>query len=52
MVGEDKDSRTDFEQAMGDEFGEAVAPPVDYDSASAHECCEVIWSVVARTVTP
>src|SRR5262249_32836352 len=44
--------RADFEQAMGEPSGEAVCPPVPFESASAHECCEVIWSVLGLKVTP
>ena len=44
--------RADFERAMGECFGEAVSPPVPFDEASPHECCEVIWEVIGRDVTP
>jgi hypothetical protein len=44
--------RPDFEQAMGEAFGYFVSPPVPFEDASPHECCEVIWSVVGRKVTP
>lgn len=47
-----EDWRPDFEQAMGETFGEAITPPVDFGSASAHECCEVIWSFLGHKVTP
>ena len=44
--------RPDFEQAMGEAFGEAVSPPVPFEDASPHECCEVVWTVAGRDVTP
>jgi hypothetical protein len=44
--------RRDFEQAIGETFGTYVSPPVPFEDASAHECCEVIWSVLGRDVTP
>ena len=44
--------RADFETAMGECFGEVVSPPVPFEAASPHECCEVIWEVVGRDVTP
>ena len=44
----DEKDRADFETAMG----EAVCPPVPFELASAHECCEVIRDVVGPDVTP
>jgi hypothetical protein len=44
--------RNDFEQAMGETFGEFVSPPVPFEDASPHECCEVVWSVAGHDVTP
>lgn len=44
--------RYDFEQAMGESFAESVSPPIPFDEVSAHECCEVIWSLAGRNVTP
>jgi hypothetical protein len=52
MARTGEDWRPDFEQAMGETFSEAIVPPVDFDSASAHECCEVIWSALGNKVTP
>ena len=52
MARPGEDRLPDFEQAMGETFGEAIVPPVDFESASAHECCEVIWSVLGYSVTP
>ncbi|MCR9201197.1 MAG: hypothetical protein NXI04_21360 [Planctomycetaceae bacterium] len=46
------DWRPDFEQALGETFGEFVSPPVPLEDASAHECCEVVWHVVGEGVTP
>lgn len=40
--------RTDFEQAMGESFGDAV----DSQDASAQECCEVIRAFLDNTMTP
>ena len=44
--------RNDFVQAMGESFGEFVSPPVPFDVASPHECCEVVWSVAGYEVNP
>src|SRR5262249_34700274 len=44
--------RPDFEQALGEAFGECVSPPVPFEDASPHECCEVVWAVAGRDVTP
>ncbi len=49
-VGEDW--RPDFEQALGETFGDFVSPPVPFEDASPHECCEVVWLVAGRDVTP
>lgn len=51
MTVEEHD-RIDFEQAMGEEFGGAVSPPVPFLEASPHECCEAIWLAFGRTVSP
>lgn len=47
-----EDWRPDFEQAMGEVFCEAISPPVGFEDASAHECCEVIWECLGTEVTP
>jgi hypothetical protein len=47
-----EDWRPDFEQALGETFGDYVSPPVPFEDASPHECCEVVWAVVGRNVTP
>jgi len=52
MARTGEDWRPDFQQAMGESFAEAVCPPVPFESASAHECCEVIWEVLGFKVTP
>lgn len=44
--------RMDFEQAMGEEFAECLTPPLPFEDASAHECCEVIWKVLGNEVDP
>lgn len=45
-------SRMDFEQALGETFSEHVSPPVPFEDASPHECCEVVWAITGRDVTP
>jgi hypothetical protein len=52
MAKASKKSRRDFEQALGETFSEHVCPPVPFEDASPHECCEVVWSVVGDDVTP
>ena len=47
-----EDWRPDFEQALGETFGEHVSPPVPFEDASPHECCEVVWAAAGRDVTP
>lgn len=42
----------DFVQAMGEEFGAAVSPPVPWEDASAHECCQAVWRALGPQVTP
>ncbi len=44
--------RMDFEQAMGEEFGHCLSPPLPFEDASAHECCEPIWKVLGDEVSP
>lgn len=44
--------RMDFEQAMGEEFGHCLSPPLPFEDASAHECCEAIWKVLGNEVGP
>jgi len=45
-------SRDDFYQALGESFSEHISPPVPFDEASPHECCEAIWSVLGFELTP
>jgi hypothetical protein len=52
MPNADEDWRPDFEQAMGEAFGEFVCPPVPFEDASPHECCEVVWEVAGHNATP
>lgn len=52
VINNDQVWRQDFEQAMGESFGESISPPIPFEDASPHECCEVIWSVLGRDVTP
>jgi hypothetical protein len=46
------EKRPDFEQALGESFAECATPPLPFEEASAHECCEVVWQVVGFDVTP
>ena len=52
MAKQGEDWRPDFEQALGETFGDYVSPPVPFEDASPHECCEVVWAVAGRDVTP
>lgn len=45
-------SRADFEQAVGEIFGDCICPPVPFDDASAHECCEVVTAEFGDDVSP
>ena len=44
-------SRPDFEQSVGETFGDFICPPVPFEDASAHECCEVIKEVFGDGVS-
>jgi hypothetical protein len=46
------DWRPDFEQALGETFSAFVSPPLPFEDATPHECCEVVWLVAGRDVTP
>jgi hypothetical protein len=52
MSSSNEQLRVDFEQAMGESFSECLAPPIPFEDASAHDCCEVIWAVLGYEVTP
>jgi hypothetical protein len=52
MAQSGDDRRPDFLQALGETFGDYVSPPVPFEDASPHECCEVVWAVTGRDVTP
>jgi hypothetical protein len=52
MAQTDEQSRMDFEQALGETVSEHVSPPVPFEDASPHECCEVVWEITGRDVTP
>jgi hypothetical protein len=52
MARSGEDWWPDFEQALGETFGDYLSPPIPFHDASPHECCEVVWSVVGRDVTP
>jgi hypothetical protein len=45
MAKRGEDWGLDFEQALGETFGDHVSPPVPFEDASPHECCEVVWTV-------
>jgi hypothetical protein len=47
-----KQDRSDFDQALGESFGESVSPPIPFDDASPHECCEALWAVLGPNITP
>ena len=42
----------DFWAALGEEFSQAVCPPVTFEDASPHECCEPLRQVLGPVVTP
>ena len=44
--------RNDFESAMGMEFGGAICPPIPSESASPHECLEVLWEFLGDEISP
>jgi hypothetical protein len=46
------DWRPEFEQAMGETFAECLSPPIPFEEADVHDCCEVIWEVFGDNVTP
>ena len=52
MAREYTQSQLEFLTAMGESFCERVCPPVPFESASPHECCEVVWAVFGYEVTP
>ncbi len=45
-------TRSDFDQALGESFGDYVSPPIPFDDASPHECCEALWEVLGPDITP
>jgi hypothetical protein len=52
MATAGEDWRPEFEQALGETFGHFVSPPVPFEDASPHECCEVVWKIAGTGVTP
>lgn len=42
----------DFEQAIGEAFGNHISPPIPFEDASPNECCEVLWEVLGTNFTP
>lgn len=51
MVTEDIQLR-DFWAVMGEEFFQAICPPVALEEASPQECCEPLRQVLGSSVTP
>jgi hypothetical protein len=45
-------SRADFLQAAGESFGDCICPPIPFEDASAHECCEVLTEALGDGFTP
>ncbi|OCP01050.1 MULTISPECIES: hypothetical protein [unclassified Ensifer] len=45
-------SRIDFEQALGEEFGNGLCLPLPFEDASPHECYEVIACVLGDKIMP
>lgn len=45
-------NRSDFNQALGESFGDYISPPIPFDAASPHECCEALWAVLGPNITP
>jgi hypothetical protein len=52
MANVDEQTEHEFLTAMGESFGESISPPVPFDSVSAHECYNAVWSVLGEDVTP
>ena len=48
----DPELQGDFDTALGESFSDYVSPPVPFEDASPHECCEAVWLAVGRDVTP
>jgi hypothetical protein len=49
---EHEQDRSNFDQALGESFCDYISPPIPFDAASPHECCEVIWAVLGTNITP
>jgi hypothetical protein len=52
LLNVDEDTLHQFLGAMGESFGDSISPPVPFDSTSAHECYNAVWSVLGKDVTP
>ncbi len=52
MAQTNQQDRSDFNQAFGESFGESVSPPIPFENASPHECCEALWAVLGTNITP
>ena len=44
--------QSDFLSALGEELAEAVSPPVPFEDASPHECCEAARGVLGPEAAP
>jgi hypothetical protein len=52
IVQINQQTRSDFDQALGESFGASISPPIPFDDASPHECCEALWAVLGTNITP
>ena len=52
MTDTSRQNELGFLIAMGQEFGQAVCPPVPRDEAAPNECCEAIYLALGKPVTP
>jgi hypothetical protein len=52
MAPANKQYRLYFNQALGESFGDHISPPIPFDAASPHECCEALWAVLGTNITP
>jgi len=50
-MGHPDQKKTDFAQAMGESFADAVCPPIPFAEASPHECCEAVQAALGTDVT-
>jgi hypothetical protein len=52
MSQTDDQTWADFTSALGESFSYSICPPVPDDDASAQECCNAVWQVLGKAVTP